>query len=181
MKAYKKQEVFQFKFLDGVVVVNVPDSPFAAGTYHVLIPHSDGKLSAISDKEFSDRYEYVFKGGITGECRLKRVIDDVEVVSEPREIPIWGKPTRLNVGDYVIWPECSMPVILSKDDFEEAYELTQSDEDIVEAFRRVDAGMGHNTHLSHSNVVMISRDHYAALCDLAYGLPNGLTVGSDLL
>lgn len=56
-----------------------------------------------------------------------------------------------------------------------SYELTQPDEDIVAAFRQVDAGMAHNVHLSHSNVVMTSRDHYAALCDLAYGLPKQLS------
>ena len=161
MKAYKKQEVLQFEII--------------AKDKAVVLTNPTGVATSIPEAEFNDRYEYVFKGGITGECRLKRIIEDVEVVSEPREIPIWGKPTRLNVGDYVIWPECSMPVILSKEVFEETYEFTQSDEDTVEAFRRVDAGMGHNAHLSHCNVMIVSQDHYAALCDLAYGLPKQLS------
>lgn len=165
MKAYKKQGVLQFEITTKDKVVTLIDST--------------GVVATISVEEFNDEYEYVFKGGVTGECRLKRIIDDVEIVSEPREIPIWSKPTMLNVGDYVVWPESGMPVILSKGVFEETYELTQSDEGIVTAFRRVDAGMAHNAHLSHCNVVMISRDHYAALCDLAYGLPKALTVGSD--
>ena len=98
------------------------------------------------------------------QSKLDELIEVMAVLRAPGGCPWDAEQTHESLIKYLV---------------EETYELTQSDEDIVEAFRQVDAGMAHNVHLSHSNVVMISRDHYAALCDLAYGLPKGLTVGSD--
>jgi len=36
---------------------------------------------------------------------------------------------------------------------------------IIEEFNRVDSGQVTNVHFSHANVVMCSKEHYAALMD----------------
>lgn len=157
MKAYKKQEVFEFRILNSAT-----SELIEAEKGEVLLTDKSGRVTFISKTEFREGYEYVFKEGVTGDCRLKREIVDVTKTSVGR------------TGYLVSHPMGGISVV-DDDIFEDTYELTHSDEDIVSAFRQVDAGMAHNVHLSHSNVVMISRDHYAALCDLAYGLPKQLS------
>lgn len=180
MKAYRREPTLKFRFVKEPTDVEISGEVVHADVGQVLL-WDNAYTYVYSVELFRSRYEYVFKDGVTGDCRVKRHIVDVEFLTDNKFVDVSMSELKLVgvAGDALISYGQGMYSAMPQTFFEETYELTQSDEDIVEAFRQVDAGMAHNVHLSHSNVVMISRDHYAALCDLAYGLPKGLTVGSD--